>query len=212
MDHLLEEPEYPISTHGGENLTVGQISRKDLCAVWLAAAIDGEGCIFARWGTQTNPNRGEASSDRRLRVSVTIYNTHPLFIRKVTECLLALDVRFNAPACGRNTPRANGSKDRPGIQIVIEGKGRLYKLLPAIIPHLSAKKRQAELALELIQYRESLAIKGRESKGRFGNMNLRDDANIARLIAEVKREKHDFPSVLEYSREPNVLFGESSET
>lgn len=209
---MLEEPAYPIGTHGGENPTVGQISRKDLCAVWLAAAIDGEGCIFARWGTQTNPNRTAASSDQRLRVSVTIYNTHPLFIRKVTECLLALDVKFNAPASGRNTPRPNGAKDRPGIQIVIEGKGRMYKLLPAIIPHLSAKKRQAELALALIEYRESLAIKGRESKGRFGNLNLHDDPRIAWHIAEIKREKHEFPSVLEYSRKPNALFGESSET
>lgn len=212
VDHLLEEPVHPFGTHGGENPTVGQISRKDLCAAWLAAAIDGEGCIFARWGTQNNPNRGPQSSDKRLRVSVTIYNTHPLFIRKVTECLLVLDVKFNAPASGRNTPRSNGAKDRAGIQIVIEGKGRLYKLLPAIIPHLSAKQRQAELALALITYRESLAIEGRESKGRFGNLNLRDDQTINGLIAEIKREKHDFPSVLQYSRKPNVLFGESSET
>ena len=212
VDHMLEEPVYLSGTHGGENPAVGQISRKDLCAAWLAAAIDGEGCVFARWATQTNPNRSAASADQRLRVSVTIYNTHPLFIRKVTECLLELGVNFNAPACGRLTPRANGVKDRPGIQIVIEGKGRLYKLLPAIIPHLSAKKRQAELALALIEYRESLAIKGRESKGRFGNLNLRDDEKIASFIAEIKREKHDFPSVLEYSRKPNMLFGESSET
>jgi hypothetical protein len=211
MDHMLEELAYPIGTHGGENPTVEQISRKDLYAAWLAGAIDGEGCIFARWGTQTNL-KSAAVNDRRLRVSVTIYNTHPVFIRKVTECLLALDVRFNAPACGRNTPRANGQNDRPGIQIVIEGHGRLCKLLPAIIPHLSAKRRQAELALSLVEYREKLAIAGRTSKGRFGTLDLREDTFIAMCIAEIKREKHDFPSVLGYSRKPNELFGESSET
>jgi hypothetical protein len=208
---MLEEPEYPFGTHGGENPTVGQISRKDLCAAWLAAAIDGEGCIHARWGTQTNL-KSAAINDRRLRVSVTIYNTHPLFIRKVTECLVELGVPFNAPAAGRLSPRPNGAKDRPGIQIVIEGKGRLLKLLPAIIPHLSAKKRQAELALSLIEYREGLAIKGRESKGRFGTLNLRQDPQIAEFVAEIKREKHEFPSVLGYSRRPNAVFGESSET
>lgn len=201
---MLEEPVYPISTQGGENLTVGQISRKDLCAAWLAGAIDGEGCIFARWGTQTNPGY---KGDKRLRISVTIYNTHPLFIRKVTECLLALGVSFNAPACNR---KASG--ERAGIQIVIEGKGRLRKLLPAVIPHLSGKRKQAELALELIEYRESLAIDGREAKGRFGNMDLRSDVRINALIAEIKSEKWEHPSVLNYSRKPNALFGESSET
>ncbi len=205
---MLEQLVYPPGTHThvGENPAVEPISRKDLCAAWLAGAIDGEGCIHARWGTQTNPYRGATSSDKRLRIAVTIANTHPLFIRKVTECLLELGVPFASESLYRRENR------RPMIQVLMEGKGKLLKLLPAVIPHLSCKRRQAELALELIRYRESLAINGRESKGRFGNMNLRDDDRLNWFIAELRREKRDCPSILTFSRKPNTLFGESSET
>lgn len=210
MDHMLEKPEYPFGTQGGENPTVGSISRKDLYAAWLAGAIDGEGCIHAKWGVQSNPIRGATSSDKRLRVTVTIANTHYLFIRKVTECLVELGVSFNVPSSARRA--RPGKNSRSMVQLVVEGKGRMLKLLPAVIPHLSCKRRQAELALELIQYRESLALSGRESKGRFGNLNLRDDTRINWFIDEIKREKWETPDILSFSRKPNTVFGESSET
>jgi hypothetical protein len=143
-------------------------------------------------------------------VTVTIANTHHLLIRKVTECLLELGVPFNVPGSARRA--RPGRKERSMVQLVVEGKGRMFKLLPAIIPYLSCKRRQAELALELIQYRESLAIAGRESKGRFGLLNLRDDPKINWYIAQIKREKWEFPDILTFSRMPNALFGESSET
>ena len=205
---MLETPEHPLGTHGGENPTVRPISRKDLLVAWFAGAVDGEGCFHARWGTQTNPNRGAGSDDKRLRVSLTIDNIHYLFIRKVTECLLAMDVRFNTPA---NAARPN-DRSRAMVQVVIEGKGKLFKLLPAIIPHLANKKRQAELCLDLIRYRESLATEGRDKRQRFQNLDLRSDPKIACYIAEIKREKWDIPNILSFSRKPNTLFGESSET
>ena len=208
MDHMLEQLDRSSGTHGGKNPATEPISRKDLLAAWLAGAVDGEGCFHARWGTQTNHNRGPGSDDKRLRISLTIDNTHHLFIRKVTECLLALDVRFNTPA---NAARPN-NRSRAMIQIVIEGKGKLLKLLPAIIPHLANKKRQAELCLELIRYRESLAAAGRDGSYRFRNMNLRSDPKIAWFMGEIKREKWDIPNILSFSRKPNTLFGESSET
>ena len=203
---MLETPEHPTGTLSGKNPAVGSISRKELSAVWLAAAIDGEGCIAANWWKQTDPR--QAGMGRKcLRVSVKVYNTHPLFVRKVTECLVELGIRFSVSG---QAERKTG--DRPGVTVCIESMGQLRKLLPEITPYLTAKKRQAELALQLLEYRESLAINQRGVKGRFGNLDLTTDERLLWLVSEIKREKHDFPSVFSFSRKSNEVFGLSSET
>jgi len=203
---MLETPVYPIGTSNGENPTVGSISRKELSAVWLAAAIDGEGCIAANWWKQTDP-RQKGLGRKCLRVSVKVYNTHPLFIRKVTECFVHLGIRFTVTG---QAQRKSG--DRPGVSVCVESMGQLRKLLPEIIPHLTAKKLQAELALQLLEHRESLAINERGVKGRYGNLDLASDEKLQWFVAEIKREKNDFPSVFSFSRKPNEVFGLSSET
>ena len=202
MNHMLETLNSPHATQGGENAAAESISKKDRCSAYLAGIVDGEGCIHARFGKQTNP---KCKGNNTLRVGLTIYNTHPLIIKKVTECLIELGIKFTVIAGKR-------AVDRPGANVVVEGKGRLQKLLALIAPHLSAKQKQAELALELIAYRESLAIHGRESKGRFGNMKLSDDTQIKKLVEMIKREKHEYPSVFYYPRRPNQIFAESSTT
>lgn len=206
MDHMLEQPEYPSGALSGENPAVGSISRKELSAVWLAAAIDGEGCIAANWWKQTNPDP-RYNGKPNLRLTVKIYNTHPLFIRKVTECLVELGIRFTVTG-----QAARKSGDRPGVNVCIDSRPQIESLLPQIIPYLTMKKRQAELTIELLAYRQTLVSHERGCKGTYSRLALHEDETVLRLVAEIKREKHDFPSVFSFSRKPNVVFGLSSET
>jgi len=177
-----------------------KVSEKNLA--WLGGILDGEGCVGAYWWKQTNP---KCRDNHGMRVSVQISNTHPLIIEKITEVLVDLGVPFSYESAQRT--RFEG-REKPTVTVNVMGKARLLKLLPTIIPYTTAKRRQCELALELIQYRESLATHNRVgTKGRFGNMNLRDDDNINRLMEEIKREKKEFPSVLDYSRFRGAIFG-----
>jgi hypothetical protein len=203
---MLEQPEHPSDTLSGENSAVGSISRKELSSVWLAAAIDGEGCIAANWWKQTNPDvryKGKPN----LRLTVKIYNTHPLFIRRITECLVVLGIRFTVTG-----QSARKSGERPGVTVCVDARPQIQKLLPIIVPYLTVKKRQAELILELLAYRDTLSGQERGCKGTFSRLALHEDDNVKRLVAEIKREKHDFPSVFSFSRRPNEVFGLSSET
>lgn len=204
---MLETLDSLTDTQGGENSVAETISRKDIWAAWLAGIIDGEGNISAEFGRQTNPRERHLNT---LRIRVRISNTHPLLIQRITEVLILLGVEFGNVAINGYRTKTPGAKHY--IDVIIEGKGRLRKLLPLVIPYLTAKKRQAELALDLINYRESLAIHGRESKGRFSHMTLSDDPVIQEYIRKIKSEKHDYESVLGYSRKPNQVFSKSSET
>lgn len=201
---MLETPEYPTATQGGDNAAVGSISRKDVLLAWLAGAFDGEGCIFAYFRTQTNPKcRGR----RTLSIGASIHNNHPLFIEKVGQALSAIDVPFTYTIAKRDMERKSLN-----VAIKISGKGRLEKLLNAIIPYLSCKRKQAELALKLIAYREAMGAKFQGNKGRFVDMSLEDEATVVALVAEIKSEKWGFASPLSFSRKPNQVFNASSTT
>jgi hypothetical protein len=179
------------------------ISRKDVCAAWLAGAFEGEGCVFAYFKKQTNPN---CTTRMTLTMGGSIYNTHPVFIQRVTESLDELGIPYSY-VIGKRT---NG--DKPGVSVTIQGRGRSKKFYSLIIPHLASKKRQAELVLDLIAYRESLVIRNQGPKGMYANMTLEDDDQIKELCGKIKKEKHDYPSVLLFSRKANNVLGVSSTT
>ena len=200
---MLETLESLDGTQGGQNPQAKSISKKDVLAGCLAWAIEGEGCISAAWRMQTNP---AYKGDNTLTTRVTIHNTHPLFITDITKMLCELGIKFCVVL--QKGPKAT----RHGISICILGKGRVKKLLNLIMPYLASKKRRAELVLELIDYRESLAIKGMESKGRYGKMHLWEDPKILELLTAIKEEIHNYPSVLNCSRKASAVFNESSET
>lgn len=202
MNHLLETLESPTATQGGENAAAESISRKDICSAYLAGIIDREGCIHAYFKKQTNPKARHCTT---FTTAVTIWNTHPEMIRRVTEHLIEIGVPFVASLS------RNGDK-RKGIQVVIQGKGRLKKLLECILPYLSSKRKQAELALRIIEYRESLAERFTGRKGRFEFMSLQEDPTLRELIDALREEKHNYPSVENFSRQANRVFGESSTT
>lgn len=201
---MLETPEYPTATQGGDNAAVGSISRKDVLLAWLAGAWDGEGCIFAYFRTQTNP---KCKGTRTLSVGASIHNNHPLFLRKVGEALSMIGVPFTYTVANRDMQRKSVN-----VAIKIAGKSRLEKLLNAIIPYLSCKRKQAELALELIRYREELGSRHQGKRGRFANMRLEDEQTIVRLVAQIKAEKWEVASPLSFSRQPNQILDVSSTT
>lgn len=206
VSQMLETLDSLSDTHGGDNSAAETISRKDLDLAWLAGIIDGEGCISAYWWKQTNPScRGNHS----IRVGLNISNTNSSMIRRVTEIMVAHAVSFNLTA---SKSRGRGVIERSCVSVVVMGKARLTKLLPLLIPHLTVKRMQAILALELIAYRESLAVHGREGKGRFNGMSLRDDERINSLIKQIKDEKWADDDILSFSRRPGKVFGESSTT
>lgn len=193
---MLEQLVNSETTHGGENVSVESISRKDIGLAWLGAIIEGEGCIYAGFRDIENENH--------LTVRVTVYNTHPRIIRRTTEILLENGVNFYVSNPGKPT------KSKPGVAVVIGGKGRVRKFLDLVMPHLYAKRRRAELIIQLIDYRESLAQPGKRAT--WHGALMAGDPEIKRLIGEIREEVHNYPSVLDFSRQANSLFGESSET
>lgn len=199
---MLETLDSLVATQGGENAAAETISRKDVCSAYLAGIVDGEGCIHARFAAQTNP---AARNRNTLRIAVSVYNTHPALIKRVTECLVMLDVPFTVSAGQRVA-------ERPGASVNVEGKGRVFNLLQTLLPYLTAKKSQAELVLELIAYRESLAVRAYGIKGRFEGMNLQEDETIQKYLKQISAEKKNYASVLDFPRKPNLVFGESSTT
>lgn len=198
---MLEQLNNVLATHGGEDATPESISRKDTNLSWLAGFIDGEGCIWA--GTRV------VNGGVKLIILVTITNANPLAIRKVTEILSSYGVGFSIQAM---QPK---SKSRAQGTVRVEGKGRVSKLLALIIQYLVVKRRRAELMQELIEYRTSLA------NNYTGNLTddsakfvktVANDTHIQYLIGQLKDETNNYPSVLDFSRKPNIPFGESSET
>ena len=198
---MLEHLDSPFSTQGGENLMAETISRKEAIA-WLAGIIDGEGCIHAFWAKQQPHMTGPG-----MRINVLVGGCHPAMIARVTQVLKACGVGF----CVQVFKPAGGRK--PAAQVVIAGKGRVRKLLELVMIHLTEKRRQAELALELINYRESLAGGAIYGASRKDKIRLCDDPTIIGLIEEIRTAKNEFPNVLDFSRRPGEELGsQSSET
>lgn len=188
-------------TQERENSDTESISRKELQLAWLGGVIEGEGCISVRWGIQTNMKH---YGDNRLRTTICIYNTNMLLMQKVSEILANNGVKF----CYVIDNRSNGC----GLDLRIDGKSRTRKLLLLIMPYLVSKKRQAELTLELIDYRESLAINSRDVGGRFGGLKLRDDVKINNFIDEIAKEKRNKYNAIDFKRVADEALKLSSQT
>jgi hypothetical protein len=189
------------TTQGGNNVEAESTRRKDTNPdlAWLGAMIEGEGCIFAGFRN--------LKTDNNLTVRITVYNTHPLIIRRTTEILCSLGVQFYISA--PHAPKIS----KPGVTVVVGGKGRVKKLLILLLPYLYAKRKRAQIALELIEYREQLALKYSGNRNtKWNGVSFQGDPTIKKLIEDLRNEVHNYPSVLDFSRQANRPFGESSET
>ena len=182
---------------------VESISRKDSAALWLAGAIDGEGCFSAFIREKIDgPYKLQ-----NLIVKMHLSNTHPVFITRATECLMELGVSFHVSVRDyAKIPKQEHWK--PCADVSVSGQGRMRKLLPLIIPHLSCKKPQAELLKELLAYREILRQKFSGGNGAHRDgMGLESDELIAKAIVDLAKLKREHPTVLQFSRKPNQVFG-----
>lgn len=183
-------------------MTVEAISRKDSAAIWLAGAIDGEGCFSAFMREKIDgPYKLQ-----NLIIKAQVSNTHPVFIKKVTECLTELEVPFHVEV--REHDRKDKTSWKPCGAVVVSGQGRMRKLLPLIIPHLSSKRPEAELLKDLLAYREVIRQKFAGGNGAHrGGGGLEKDELVLKAIEDLGKLKREYPSVLEFSRKPNQIFG-----
>lgn len=178
------------------------ISRKEAIA-WLSGVLDGEGCIIAYWAAPSNGMIGPG-----MRVNVRFAGTHPTLIFKVTHILKSEGFKF----CIAVSKRHEGFKT--SADVVVSGKGSVGRLLRLLMPHLTEKKDQAELMLDLIEYRNSIAA-NKYKHGVEGTISCRlwEDPILLKKVEAIKTAKKNHASILQFSRTAGNEFGsQSSET
>lgn len=153
-----------------------QTIRREVDIAWLAGLIEGEGCIISRLYDASERQH------RQLFVRVTITNNDARIIRKATEIFSALGIGYFYQLHMRRKQNHN-----TGIVVTVSGKGRVKKLLDAIMPHLSGKLEQAQAMKSIIERRQEMAHCYKR-----GN-EICNDREIMALIALLKRLKHELP-------------------
>lgn len=122
-----------------EEKRYGPVDRKNLAEVekvWLAAIMDGEGCIAV-----TRTYRQKNKSGYRYVAYASFANTNKDLID-----------RFNLLVEGWNhyqKKNGHGDNNKPIWNVTVKGRG-LKEFLTAIRPYLVAKQRQADNALEFL--------------------------------------------------------------
>lgn len=149
-DKMLEPLENTIVPKG-ENLSLQSISRDIAKLAWLTGAIEGEGSfgMYLCKGHKVRTNHGR--DEVQIRTVISIVNSDVRFIKKASEILFDFGVSFYF-SLRRHTETRNM------LSLVVEGKQNCKKLINLILPYLYSKKDQAQLMLDLIEYRSSINI------------------------------------------------------
>jgi len=106
------------------------ISREE--AAWLAGMIEGDGSLFI--------HRHKLKNSLTYRTAITVTNTDARIIREVSLIWHKLGCKFYY--------QLQKTKNGFALGIIACGVGTTNKILDLIIPHLKAKKDQAELLRE----------------------------------------------------------------
>lgn len=142
--NVLGTPEY-LQLPECDNVVVGSISRDELDIAWLAGIIDGEGSM----GFSINSGRRPPA-----QIRLTVVNTHPMLIARVSQIFARLDVKFYfVYESGAKERRKDGKPTRDRLRILLTGTGSVRKVLERVLPYLTAKHDQAELLLRYTQWR-----------------------------------------------------------
>ena len=112
---------------------------------WLAAMIDGEGCILL----VQNCRRG--TTRRYVFPSISVANTNAKLIERVREVVGHLDTRVQT--------RDRSQLRNKTIQHVFVNRIAMADVLEAIKPYLIAKVRQAELVIEFCREHDTMPCK-----------------------------------------------------
>lgn len=170
--NVLERPEYP-SLPQGENGSVRSISRdKQVDAAWLAGVLDGEGYT----GFLRNGPRGSA------QVRLMIINTSPQMIQKVSLILsewgITYHYLFERGEKSKKTDRM--WKDR--LRIVVSGSRGVRQILETLLPHLTAKRAEAECLLTYLRWRlDDAPLHNGPGQRRYEIVVRRRDETIRKL-------------------------------
>lgn len=125
-------------------------------AMWMAAMVDGEGCILVRLDNR--------KSLPCYQTMVSVAGTAPVLMDKVLE----------VAGCGKlqNTVKSWGDKARPGRHWHVTGRDA-FVFLGRVTPFLVLKKRQGLLA-------QALMVSQRDQNGKFyTSHNPRPEAVVA---------------------------------
>jgi hypothetical protein len=144
MPNVLETLEY-LDLLKSENNQVETISRED--RAWLAGIIDGEGTFCVR----NYPNKEK--NDRKVMISIS--NTNPFLLKKISEIYVKIGIKF---CWNLNMPRRENQRQYMAIHVF--GNGSIKKLISLIYDFLTAKKKQADLMLEYLSWREQYPSSG----------------------------------------------------
>ena len=121
---------------------------------WLAGIIDGEGSINASI-VSCGYARADGTTSQSVRVAVCIGNTSESMIGRVMSIASRIGVECNL--------HLEGNKGRLGTRplwmVTFSGAKRSVALLEAVLPHLTAKRAQAELGIAASRHRGKIAKK-----------------------------------------------------
>jgi len=134
--NVLEQPEYP-NLPQRENDSVGSISRDE--AIWLASIIDGEGCIHFRLRSKKEPRKVKKT------LAIEVGNSCPYLIKRVSEIWVKMGFSFFY------VYQKTNRKDY--MRILVGSQRGCQKVLTAVLPYLIAKREQATLVLNYLNWR-----------------------------------------------------------
>lgn len=155
---------------------------------YLAAILDGEGCISHRLAKATYIRKRDGVRGVNLDFRVSVANTDPLIINEVRSVADALNIKTLVHVCGRSIP---GRK--PVMHITFDGGKRVEAILTAVLPFLIAKRERADRTLTVIRYWR----KARWAKGRQGGLSAGDDAWLMQQLGDLKFLNRRGPDAVE---------------
>jgi hypothetical protein len=185
-----------------DNSFGGTISRKgnymlsEQDKAWLAAIIEGEGCLMLCYQSRKQLNKSDMATF--ISMIVTVCNTNPYMIRAVSEMWHKLGLKFHYTI---NAYNLHG-KQNHAITIVCNSTGSCRKLIEMIRPYLKTKQAEVDIMLEYANYREQL-IKNRGPDGRYKDYIDRDYVN--QLIEKHKLAKAERYNMLHLPRLANSV-------
>jgi hypothetical protein len=171
--NVLGQPEYP-NLPQCKNDSVGSISRDGSLVGWLAGIMDGEGCMGIH-GIRTK------QKNKLGQMRMFVRNTSPHMIQRISEILVLWYIPFHY----NYEKRENG--ERESLKIVVTGLRSIQKLLLKLLPHLTAKKEEAMVALSYLEWRLGIPLHTRNSKD-VAEINRRRDETRDKLFA-LKRKR-----------------------
>jgi hypothetical protein len=172
---------------------------------WMAGVWDGEGCIRAFFG------KNRTNFKPCLQLESHVKNTDVLMIKRISEILKDLGIKFSLSISNKHKDQ-DGVNHKTAIVIKVSGKGNVWKLLTIMFPYLITKKQQASIALELIEYRDSLGYHGiaheeisntGRNKGRWSGKLITEDKKIVDLVNKLRDAKDNLIDPSETKRVAN---------